>query len=128
MPIEAIPEFDLADYLAGCANALFGYRVAHDDTLSKGDWDALRQTEHDLLKAVVRLRAEGVGRLADLADDSKAAVAGALDSMNAFIKKIADARKAIAVATAAIGLAGAFFAGGPVGIVTAAMALEEAAK
>jgi hypothetical protein len=127
MTLPTIPDFDLADHLAGCANALFGYRVKNDATLSPTDWDDLRNAEHELLKRVVELRASGVGQLADLADAAKPAVSDAIGSMNTFIERIADAKKAISVAAAAVGLAGAVITGDVGGIVAAAKALEDAA-
>lgn len=127
MPIAIIPEFDIADYFAALANALFHYRVKNDNTLSNADWDALRQVEHNLMEAVVDLRANAVGTLAQLGDPAKGQVTAAVQKMNSFANQIASIQKALKVATAAIGLAGALLAGGVPGIITAAGKLKTAA-
>jgi hypothetical protein len=77
---------------------------------------------------VVDLRAAAVGTLADLAVAAKGDVTAAVQKMNSFAAQIASIQKALKVATAAIGLAGALLAGGVPGIITAAGKLKTAAQ
>ncbi|MBL8518561.1 MAG: hypothetical protein JNM76_16480 [Betaproteobacteria bacterium] len=127
MTLPIVPEFDIADHIAAFANALFHYRVKNDKTLTNQEWDNLRQMEHDLLLAVIDLRAQGVGTLAKQAEDAKGELTAAIQKMNSFTKRIKSIQKALKVASSAIGLAGALLSGNVQGIVAAAGKVKEAA-
>jgi hypothetical protein len=127
MPIQTIQDFDTADSFAAAASSLLAYRVAHDPELTDEEWDDLRDREHALLAEVVKMRAAGVGALAQMTANSRDAVVSGMESMNKFLERISRVEKLLGVATAAIQLAAAIASGNAMAIVNSAVALKNTA-
>ena len=99
--------FDFADALALFSGDVLRYRLKNKATLSLDDRGELEDLEMKLDVQTAQVRAEGIAALGEMTDDDRVEVAGATQDARDFLKRIKKAEKAIAIAAAVLGLAGA---------------------
>ena len=126
--ISADDALQLAKQFRTAATAVGDYCYDNWGKLDPAARDKLRSLEVTLLNLATDLITQSVGIILDGAQSSLQKLQGATEVAKAALQKIANAKKAIKVVTALIGLAAAIPTGNPVSIFTAIEAVQDAAK
>lgn len=125
---NASAAFDLADQLALVSSEVLRFRIKNKARLTPKDREDLEKLEMALDQATAKARAAGIAALGALTAAARTEVQEATAQAEAFLKKIKDVEKAVAIATAVVGLALAITSGaGPAAILKAVKGVKSAA-